>query len=114
MVKSISLSKFGVDAVTVWHSSDMFVYWTPGFWWEADKLLTLIPSKLFGLVGLAAHDASSTIADPLKGFVLMRPCGLEVLYPIKMHVTVQSASTIWMQDWAKNSKHWSTIRWHAR
>lgn len=114
MPKVIKLSDYGVEAITIWHSTDIAAWRTLSFWHDEIQRLTIIPAKLMGLVCFAPRRVAYGNGPIMRGIVMMRPCGLEVSWPTEMSVTLMGMSSVKMQEWARNSKPWTTLRQATR
>ncbi len=106
----IKLSDYAVEAVTIWHSTDVAAWRALSFWHDETQRLTIMPAKMMGIVCIAPRRIAYGNHGILKGIVMMRPCGLEITWPTSMDVTLMGMPSIKMQAWAQNTNPWTTIR----
>lgn len=110
MPKTIKLSDYNIDAVTIWHSTDVAAWRALSFWYDDIQHLTIIPTKMMGIICIAPRSVAYGNHGIIRGIVMIRPCGLEVTWPDAMDVTLMGMSSLKMQAWAQNTKPWVTLK----
>lgn len=109
-IKTIDLSGLGVKLIHFWHSSDMYVWRGNGLWEQSKNVISFAPCNLFGCIARTVWGYEFGQVPPKRGWVVMRPCGISFTYPTGVKVTTGEIDTLAMQEWAKKTDGWSTIK----
>jgi len=96
--------------ITVWVTPNVAIFRQLSMWQDLDKRYTFVPTAGKGFV-IITDLSASTECNPLKGYTLIRPAGLELSWDADKVVTFQEISVIDALEWSFNTRNtpWKLI-----
>ena len=87
--------------IDVWHTVNIAVYRQLGFWYDVTRVYQFIPATSCGYV-IVSPQGQEIGCEPLKGYTVFRPCGLQLSWH-------QEKSVVFRQLSLEDARKWETI-----
>lgn len=96
--------------IDVWVTTNVAIYRQLGMWHDRKKTYTFVPTGLEGFVIVTEHDSVMN-CKPLQGYMLFRPCGLELQWLTDKVVMFRELTMSAALSWARHtpSASWKDI-----
>jgi len=84
--------------IDVYITSNITVWRQLGMWQDRKKRYTFVPTRPIGYIFITKHD-EAIYCKPLKGYTLIRPAGLELVWDTDKLVTFHTLSMTDAMEW---------------